>query len=393
MKMLMVYLFVLCNLACIEFAYSQSGINDNGTASAVGDYIRIYQNKISTQKNSRCAMYPSCSNYGLQVFADKPFWKAMPLLADRLCRCSHDAKFYDVTYKTGYRSLLDYPYYKEVPKNVPYRKQILPYVAALKNREGRDSTLVFIHQLINRESYDLALLKIEEQLFQRRMLTDTLFYLKLLCYRALDMQEKGVFEYESYYKDCVQNNSRINWQMALMYKDLYNWQDATSVLQRNFMDTIADHDMLCKTYVLQAMLKAQQAEYGEARRLFISACQFDKDAQARLQENLSVLKELESQKRKNATLAGVLSIIPGCGYLYTGHKGSALTSFAINSLLVYATYTSVKSRNYGWAGVCGFLSLSFYIGNINGAIHSAGRYNRKKREQIMERFNEINSIY
>ena len=98
MKVLMVFFSVLVNLSCMELAYSQSNMDERRN-SAVGDYIRIYQNRISEQKNSRCAMYPSCSNYGLQVFADKPFWEALPLLADRLCRCSHDARFYDVTYK------------------------------------------------------------------------------------------------------------------------------------------------------------------------------------------------------------------------------------------------------------------------------------------------------
>lgn len=392
MKVLMVFFSVLVNLSCMGLAYSQSNMDERRN-SAVGDYIRIYQNRISEQKNSRCAMYPSCSNYGLQVFADKPFWEALPLLADRLCRCSHDARFYDVTYKPGYQCLLDYPYYKEVPKGLFNGKQILPHVAALKNREGRDSTLVFIHQLINRESYNLALLETEKQLFLHSMSIDTLFYLKLLCYRALDMQEKGVFEYESYYKDSVQGCPKINWQIALMYKDLHNWRDAALVLEENLSDSISNQDMLYNSYVLQAILKAQQAEYKEAGRLFSCASRFDKNARNALQANLSVLKELERQKRKNATLAGVLSIIPGCGYLYTGHKGSALTSFVINSLLGYATYTSIKSKNYGWAGVCGFLSLSFYIGNINGAMRSATRYNQKKREWIMERFEKINSIY
>ena len=85
------------------------------------------------------------------------------------------------------------------------------------------------------------------------------------------------------------------------------------------------------------------------------------------------LNELKEQKKKSPSLARILSIIPGGGYLYTNHKGSALTAFVINSLLGYATYTSVKSKNYGVAGVCGFLGLSFYIGNINGAGRSAVR--------------------
>ena len=78
---------------------------------------------------------------------------------------------------------------------------------------------------------------------------------------------------------------------------------------------------------------------------------------------------------------------------YTKHKGSALTAFIVNSLLGYATYTSIKSENYGMAGVCGFLSLSFYIGNINGAGRSATRYNLKKKNEQIRKLERINNIF
>jgi len=36
--------------------------------SSVKDYISLYQLFISGARGSECAMYPSCSNYGLKVF-------------------------------------------------------------------------------------------------------------------------------------------------------------------------------------------------------------------------------------------------------------------------------------------------------------------------------------
>ena len=44
-----------------------------------------------------------------------------------------------------------------------------------------------------------------------------------------------------------------------------------------------------------------------------------------------------------------------------------MTAFAVNALLAYATYTSIKAENYGIVALTSFFSLSFYIGNINGA--------------------------
>ena len=116
----------------------------------------------------------------------------------------------------------------------------------------------------------------------------------------------------------------------------------------------------------------------------------NKDLYAR---NLSVLENIKEQKKKRPSLARILSIIPGGGYLYTNHKGSALTAFVINSLLGYATYTSVKTKNYGIAGVFGFLGLSFYIGNINGAGRSAIRYNERQYNEYIRKLESNNHIF
>ena len=60
---------------------------------------------------------------------------------------------------------------------------------------------------------------------------------------------------------------------------------------------------------------------------------------------------------------------------------------------MYATYTSIKSDNYGVAGIMSFFSLSFYIGNINGAARSAKRYNEKTKNDIISEIERINNIF
>ena len=139
-----------------------------------------------------------------------------------------------------------------------------------------------------------------------------------------------------------------------------------------------------KTYGLKGIIATQHNNYNEARKYF----SLIKELPIR-QSSIQLLQQLEISKKKNPSLAKVLSIIPGGGYLYTGHKGSALTSFLINTLLAYATYTSIKSENYGMAGVCGFMGLSFYIGNINGAGRSARRYNQSQKNKYIKKLEQI----
>jgi hypothetical protein len=109
--------------------------------------------------------------------------------------------------------------------------------------------------------------------------------------------------------------------------------------------------------------------------------------------SVDIVEQLKNFKYKKPALAKWLSIIPGVGYYYAGHKGAALTSFIVNGLLIYATYSSVVSENYGLAGLVGLVSLSFYIGNISGAGRSAIRFNEKTRSKYLGELERINQIY
>lgn len=111
------------------------------------------------------------------------------------------------------------------------------------------------------------------------------------------------------------------------------------------------------------------------------------------QESIDLINELWMQKNKSKFLAEALSIIPGLGYLYAGHPKSALTSLLVNCALGYATYSSIKSENYGVAALCGFFTLSFYLGNITGAGSCAERYNLNQQKEIIAKLENINHFY
>lgn len=89
----------------------------------------------------------------------------------------------------------------------------------------------------------------------------------------------------------------------------------------------------------------------------------------------------------------MLSIIPGLGYWYTGHKGSAISAFLFDAVLGYAAYTSFSKKNYGVGILFGVLSTTFYIGNIKGSGSSAVRYNTIHKKQIQEELENNNNIY
>ena len=85
--------------------------------------------------------------------------------------------------------------------------------------------------------------------------------------------------------------------------------------------------------------------------------------------------------------------VPGGGYVYDRQPASALTALIVNGLLAYATATSIKSNNYGVAAVMGVFSLTFYTGNILGAVSGAKRYNKRRVDACATSIERANNIY
>jgi len=94
-------------------------------------------------------------------------------------------------------------------------------------------------------------------------------------------------------------------------------------------------------------------------------------------------------KRKSRSVAGLLSVIPGLGYVYTGNYQTGIASLIVNSLLIWGTYDSFSKGNKGAGFVLGFLGLGFYSGNIYGSINSASNYNERQKADFLDGFRQF----
>lgn len=90
---------------------------------------------------------------------------------------------------------------------------------------------------------------------------------------------------------------------------------------------------------------------------------------------------------KNPTTAGILSILPGGGQLYSGRYQDALTAFLINGGLIWASWEAFDAEHYALGSLIGVVAFGFYAGNINGAVSSAHKYNRDRTSEFIERLN------
>lgn len=104
--------------------------------------------------------------------------------------------------------------------------------------------------------------------------------------------------------------------------------------------------------------------------------------------HLDVLRDAQRPARKSPRVAAALAIVPGAGYAYAEHYGTAVASLVVNGLLGWATVNAFRDGNNGAGGFCAVLAAGFYVGNITGSAQSADRYNTYQEERFQARFPE-----
>ena len=358
--------------------------------SAANDYIGFYQTYISSIRGQECPMYPSCSNFGLKTFSERSFASAFVMTSDRLLRCGHDHNNYSLTLRNNGFKALDYPAYDKPPIELYYSRN--SYYFAYSDTIRDDSISLFIKKLINNQYYQEALLEIMKVEFQLNSFNIDLFINKVICLKALGEYEKALFEYENKCPTESKSNTELAFQIAQIQYKLQNYDLA---LRSNAVALESCSDTFCKPKIisLNGLLYANKYDWQNSMLSYKSLSVYDSYIQiSDLNSNFQLLEKAIRLKNKSPSLAGALSIIPGFGYAYTGHKQTAISALLINGLLAYATYTNFKNENYGMGILTGVFNLSFYIGNIYGAIKSAKRFNEQQKKSIITKL-EFNSHF
>ena len=89
-----------------------------------------------------------------------------------------------------------------------------------------------------------------------------------------------------------------------------------------------------------------------------------------------------------AFTAGLSALFPGAGHAYAGNWTSAFGSFFLNAVFISLTAYSAVKGNYVAAGVCGFLEIGWYSGNIVSAYQTAEFRNRAQQQKYIKKISE-----
>ena len=104
----------------------------------------------------------------------------------------------------------------------------------------------------------------------------------------------------------------------------------------------------------------------------------------------------EQLSYKSPTTAGIMSIVPGLGHVYTKRYKDGMVAFLLNGLTIWAAVEAFDEDLDVLGGLLVALEVGWYSGSIYSAVNSAHKYNRKVRndyrQSLPDRFNiEISS--
>jgi len=98
---------------------------------------------------------------------------------------------------------------------------------------------------------------------------------------------------------------------------------------------------------------------------------------------------IKSLRSRSPLLAGLFSaLLPGSGQIYTGSYKDALLAFAVNAALIAGSYEAFDKKIYAAGGMVSAVGLTFYLGNVYGAVNSAHRRNQEGLEAHLRPYRE-----
>lgn len=157
---------------------------------------------------------------------------------------------------------------------------------------------------------------------------------------------------------------------------------------RNLLAVSENPGVRDEAYYRMGWVYIDMGQWQNAREAF-RQIRVESRPEYRIERILSEVDRLTPVPRKNPTLAGGLSIVPGLGYLYVGRYRDALTAFLINTGLILASVESFGNDSPALGGVLAFVGAGFYSGNIYGAAGSAHKYNEAQTAGVIQHLKSL----
>jgi hypothetical protein len=187
-----------------------------------------------------------------------------------------------------------------------------------------------------------------------------------------------------------ENDTIIHWDikltMAQCFLKLENYSETQNVLSDVVENKSLSSYYTDNAHYLLGLSYVGDEKWGIASKHFKMVSDSAPFKKKLNKYSIEVLKG-SRLSQKNPSLATILSIIPGLGYLYTGNIQTGISSIIVNGVFAWGTYNAFRKNEKGVGIVFGIFSLGWYTGNIYGGNISAVRYNERKMRDFKDQFN------
>ena len=95
------------------------------------------------------------------------------------------------------------------------------------------------------------------------------------------------------------------------------------------------------------------------------------------------LERYAAGRNKKPWLGGMLGLMPGLGYVYSGEYANATRSLILNSLFIWGMVEAADRDAWGIFAVVAFGEITWYTGSIYGGVDAAHRHNARRLESAV----------
>lgn len=99
------------------------------------------------------------------------------------------------------------------------------------------------------------------------------------------------------------------------------------------------------------------------------------------QPGLQSLDTYRRDRNKSPRVGGLLGLIPGLGYAYSGEYANAGRSLILNSIFIFGMVQTGREDQWGAFAAISFFEATWYSGSIYGGIDAANRYNQARLDK------------
>lgn len=147
----------------------------------------------------------------------------------------------------------------------------------------------------------------------------------------------------------------------------------------------SDPGLSCKSDILAALMLGRLDRWDEAS-LELSVLSAGNSIWSAEAGRLVLLAEAGvNLSRRSPFWCGLSSaILPGAGQIFCGHTKDGIIALGMNAVMGYLFYQSLRDEDVGATVLFGWLSLSFYGGNIYGGVRAADTWNSARERELFE---------